>query len=126
MNIDTDLPVMVTGATGYVAGWLVQRLLEAGLTVHAAVRDPDSPDKLAHLQRIAAGKPGTMRYFRADLLEPGSYADAMAGCGTVFHTASPFTVTVRVRRRRWSIRRCSARATCSRRQTARRRCGASC
>ncbi|WP_244135683.1 NmrA family NAD(P)-binding protein [Burkholderia seminalis] len=42
MNIDTDLPVMVTGATGYVAGRLVQRLLEAGLTVHAAVRDPDS------------------------------------------------------------------------------------
>lgn len=95
MNIDTDLPVMVTGATGYVAGWLVQRLLEAGVTVHAAVRDPDSPDKLEHLQRIAAGKPGTLRYFRADLLEPGSYADAMAGCGTVFHTASPFTVTVR-------------------------------
>ncbi|WP_195841451.1 NmrA family NAD(P)-binding protein, partial [Burkholderia cenocepacia] len=49
MNIDTDLPVMVTGATGYVAGWLVQRLLEAGVTVHAAVRDPDSPDKLEHL-----------------------------------------------------------------------------
>ncbi|KWE60689.1 diaminohydroxyphosphoribosylaminopyrimidine deaminase [Burkholderia sp. MSMB2157WGS] len=95
MDIDTDRPVMVTGATGYVAGWLVQRLLEAGLTVHAAVRDPDSPDKLKHLQRIAAGKPGTIRYFRADLLEPGSYEDAMAGCAIVFHTASPFTVTVR-------------------------------
>ncbi|WAS58469.1 NAD-dependent epimerase/dehydratase family protein [Burkholderia ambifaria] len=95
MNIDTDLPVMVTGSTGYVAGWLVQRLLEAGLTVHAAVRHPDDPDKLKYLQRIAAGQPGTIRYFRADLLEPGSYADAMAGCGTVFHTASPFTITVR-------------------------------
>lgn len=95
MNIDTDLPVLVTGATGYVAGQLVQRLLEAGLTVHAAVRNPDDPDKLKHLQRIAAGQPGTIRYFRADLLEPGSYAEAMAGCGTVFHTASPFTVTVR-------------------------------
>jgi len=95
MNIDTDLPVLVTGATGYVAGQLVQRLLEAGLTVHAAVRNPDDPDKLKHLQRIAAGQPGTIRYFRADLLEPGSYAEAMAGCGTVFHTASPFTITVR-------------------------------
>jgi dihydroflavonol-4-reductase len=95
MNIDTDLPVMVTGATGYVASCLVQRLLNAGLTVHAAVRHPDDPDKLKHLQRIAAGTPGTISYFRADLLEPGSYADAMAGCGTVFHTASPFNVHVR-------------------------------
>lgn len=95
MHIDTDLPVMVTGATGYVAGQLVQRLLEAGLTVHAAVRDPDNPDKLTHLQRIASGTPGTIRYFRADLLAPGSYADAMAGCGIVFHTASPFNVHVR-------------------------------
>ena len=55
MNIDTNLPVMVTGATGYVAGCLVQRMLDAGLTVHAAVRHLDDPDKLKHLQRIAAG-----------------------------------------------------------------------
>ncbi|MGZ2748618.1 NAD-dependent epimerase/dehydratase family protein [Burkholderia stagnalis] len=95
MKIDTDLPVLVTGATGYVAGRLVQRLLEAGLTVHAAVRHPDDRDRLRHLERIAAGAPGAIRYFGADLLDPGSYADAMAGCGTVFHTASPFKAHVR-------------------------------
>lgn len=95
MSFDTDLPVMVTGATGYVAGWLVKRLLDAGFTVHAAVRNPYDQDKIRHLERIAAGVPGTIRYFRADLLEPDSYADAMAGCSTVFHTASPFNVRVR-------------------------------
>jgi len=40
MTIDTSRPVLVTGATGYVAGHVVRRLLEEGLTVHATVRDP--------------------------------------------------------------------------------------
>jgi len=35
MNIDKTTPVLVTGATGYVAGWLVKKLLEEGMTVHA-------------------------------------------------------------------------------------------
>lgn len=91
----TDAPVLVTGATGYVAGWLVKELLDAGITVHAAVRDPDRKNKVAHLQEIAAGSPGTLRVFRADLLEEGSYAEAMAGCAIVFHTASPFTTSVK-------------------------------
>ncbi|MBN8181282.1 NAD-dependent epimerase/dehydratase family protein [Roseibium aggregatum] len=94
-SFSTDAPVLVTGATGYVAGWLVKELLDAGITVHAAIRDPDRKDKVAHLQEIAAGSPGTLRFFRADLLEEGSYAEAMAGCATVFHTASPFTTSVK-------------------------------
>ena len=43
MQIDTSKPVMVTGATGYVAGWVIKRLLDEGLTVHAAVRDLNRP-----------------------------------------------------------------------------------
>lgn len=95
MTLSTDAPVLVTGATGYVAGWLVKELLEAGITVNAAVRDPDATDKLSHLTAIAAAAPGKIRFFRADLLQPGSYNDAMQGCSVVFHTASPFTVNVR-------------------------------
>jgi dihydroflavonol-4-reductase len=95
MQIDTSKPVMVTGATGYVAGRLVERLLEEGLTVHAAVRNPDDHHKLQYLNAIAASTPGEIRYFKADLLAPGSYAEAMAGCSVVFHTASPFTTNVK-------------------------------
>ena len=57
LQIDTSVPVMVTGATGYVAGWVVKRLLEEGLTVHAPVRDPDNPEKLKYLNEIAAKYP---------------------------------------------------------------------
>ena len=95
MNIEPDAPVMVTGATGYVAAWIVTRLLDEGLTVHAAVRDPGNKDKLKYLDALAADAPGNIRYFKADLLDEGSYAEAMAGCRVVFHTASPFKLRVR-------------------------------
>ena len=87
----TDHPVMVTGATGFVAGWLVRRLLEEGLTVHAPVREPSNAEKAAHLHRMAAELPGELKLFEADLLDDGSYGPAMEGCAVVFHTASPFT-----------------------------------
>ncbi|MEM5470662.1 NAD-dependent epimerase/dehydratase family protein [Hoeflea sp. AS60] len=87
----TDRPVLVTGATGFVAGWLVKRLLEEGFTVHGAVRDPSNQAKTAHLTALADKLPGDLKLFAADLLDDGSYADAMAECAVVFHTASPFT-----------------------------------
>lgn len=92
-TIDKSKPVMVTGATGYVAGWLVKRLLEEGITVHAAVRNPDNKKKVAHLDEIAAKSKGSIKYFKADLLNPGSYKAAMEGCELVYHTASPFTMS---------------------------------
>ncbi|WP_299350976.1 NAD-dependent epimerase/dehydratase family protein [uncultured Shimia sp.] len=95
MQIDTKNPVMVTGATGYVAGWIVKKLLDAGLTVHAPVRDPGNVAKVQHLIDIAAASSGDIRFFQADLLSDGSYADAMQGCSVVFHTASPFTLNVK-------------------------------
>lgn len=91
---DTSAPVLVTGATGYVAGWLVRRLLEEGFTVHCAVRDPQNTDKVGHLTRMAEELPGEVRLFKADLLDLGSYSEAMQNCAVVFHTASPFTSVV--------------------------------
>lgn len=89
-TIDRSKPVLVTGATGFVAGWLVKKLLEEGFTVHAAVRNPDNAEKLAHLNQLAAKSKGSIKYFKSDLLVEGSYHDAMQGCELVFHTASPF------------------------------------
>lgn len=94
-EIDTSAPVMVTGATGFVAGWIVKHLLEAGATVHAPVRNPDNADKLKYLNAIADKSPGEIKFFKADLLNQGSYAEAMAGCKVVLHTASPFIIDVK-------------------------------
>lgn len=95
LPVDTGAPVLVTGATGYVAGWIVKGLLDAGVTVHAAVRDPRAMDKVQHLLDAAGTAPGTLELFSADLLQDGSYTEAMRGCRVVIHTASPFVRDVR-------------------------------
>lgn len=95
MQRDKSKPVLVTGATGYVAGWLVKRLLEEGITVHAAVRNPENKTKLEHLNALAAKSGGSIKYFKSDLLQEGSYAEGMEGCELVFHTASPFITDVK-------------------------------
>jgi nucleoside-diphosphate-sugar epimerase len=94
-KIDKSKPVLVTGANGYLASWLVKRLMEDGITVHAAVRDPGNNKKNGHLKAIAAATKGTIRFFQADLLQKGSYDMAMQGCELVFHTASPFFANVK-------------------------------
>lgn len=93
-KIDKSKPVMVTGANGYVASWLVKKLLEEGITVHAAVRNPDKKEKYKHLDNLAVNGPGKIKYFKSDLLKEGSYAEAMEGCELVFHTASPYSLNV--------------------------------
>lgn len=95
MDINKNKPILVTGATGYVAGWLVKRLLDEGLTVHAAVRDPDNQAKIQHLVDMAEQSNGEIVFFKADLLNSGSYKDAMQNCQIVFHTASPFSLHVK-------------------------------
>ena len=94
-NIDKTKPVLVTGATGYIAGWLIKQLVEDGLTVHAAVRNPADEKKLAHLNALVKGTNGKIVYFKSDLLTPGSYAEAMKDCELVFHLASPFILDVK-------------------------------
>lgn len=95
MVIDSSQPVLVTGATGYVAGWVVARLLGEGLTVHATVRNANNTERLAYLQTLADNSEGDIQFFEADLLKDGSFADAMAGCSTVFHIASPYIIEVK-------------------------------
>ena len=100
-------PALVTGANGYIASWVVRRLLERGFDVHATVRDPTDPRKTEHLLAMAEGlpahqsatasgppcaSPGTLSLFPADLMERGGFDRAMAGCSIVFHTASPVLV----------------------------------
>ncbi|KAG5253854.1 cinnamyl-alcohol dehydrogenase family protein [Salix suchowensis] len=81
--------VCVTGASGYIASWLVKLLLSRGYTVKASVRDPNDPKKTQHL-RALSGAQERLELFKANLLEEGSFDSIVEGCEGVFHTASPF------------------------------------
>ena len=46
--------------------------------------------KREHLDKIAGKSSAEIKYFEADLLNFGTYKEAMEGCQLVFLTASPF------------------------------------
>ncbi|GAV85203.1 Epimerase domain-containing protein [Cephalotus follicularis] len=85
--------VCVTGASGYIASWLVKSLLQRGYTVKATVRDPNDPKKTEHL-RALDGASERLHLFRAHLMEEGAFDSAVAGCDAVIHTASPVNLSV--------------------------------
>ncbi|XP_019151068.1 PREDICTED: cinnamoyl-CoA reductase 1-like isoform X1 [Ipomoea nil] len=80
--------VCVTGASGFIASWLVKLLLNRGYTVHATVRNLKDPSKVLHLLALDGAKE-RLHLFEANLLEENSFDDAINGCEGVFHTASP-------------------------------------
>ena len=82
--------MLVTGGTGFIAGWIIKQLVEAGVSVHATVRDPNDIDKVGHLLELSKKGPGKAILFKANLLETASFDAAMKDCSIVFHTASPF------------------------------------
>ncbi|VVA90397.1 unnamed protein product [Arabis nemorensis] len=84
--------VCVTGASGYIASWIVKLLLLRGYTVRATVRDPKDQKKTDHLLALEGSKE-RLKLLKANLLDEGSFEHAINGCDAVFHTASPVTLT---------------------------------
>jgi dihydroflavonol-4-reductase len=92
-GLAADAPVLVTGGSGYIAGFLIRRLLDAGCTVHTTVRRREREAPLRALlaaQGDARGDGATrLRVFEADLLADAGWAEAAAGCALVAQVASP-------------------------------------
>ncbi|KAK7341238.1 hypothetical protein VNO80_24164 [Phaseolus coccineus] len=86
--------VCVTGASGFIASWIVKFLLQRGYTVRATVRNPSNRKKVLHLVNLEGAKE-RLHLFKADLLEEGSFDSVVEGCDGVFHTASPVRFVVK-------------------------------
>lgn len=70
------LSVFLTGATGFVGGYVARRLRVRGHRVRALIRRPESADPLAEQGvEIALG----------DIAQPRSLEEAVDGCDTVVH-----------------------------------------
>ena len=75
----SDKPVFVTGASGYIGGRLVPRLLDAGYRVRCLAR---SPRKLE--SRAWASNP-RVQIVTGDVADTATFIEAMRGCGSAYY-----------------------------------------
>jgi len=74
---EDELHCLVTGATGYIGGRMVPRLLDRGFAVRAMARNPDRLDGVDWHHRVEA--------VRGDLGEPDSLTAAFDGVDVVYY-----------------------------------------
>lgn len=80
--------VLVTGATGYIAGELIRQLLTKGWTVHGTVRNV-ARSEAGLRARLGDPSPAQFKLFEAELMSDRGWAEATQGCTHVAHVASP-------------------------------------
>lgn len=85
--------VLVTGATGFIAGYVIAELLEHGYAVRATVRDLGNAGKRAHLVELAERLGAELEFVEAELDRDAGWDAAVDGCTEVLHVASPFPST---------------------------------
>jgi dihydroflavonol-4-reductase len=78
--------VLVSGGSGYIAGFLIRQLVAEGWMVHTTIRDLA---REGGVRKLLAVDDARLKFFAADLLSDEGWADAMAGCSHVAHVASP-------------------------------------
>ena len=83
--------VLVSGGSGYIAGFLIRQLVAQGWMVHTTVR---SLAKEAAVRALLAVDQDSVKFFAADLNADAGWAEAMAGCSHVAHVASPLPMGV--------------------------------
>jgi nucleoside-diphosphate-sugar epimerase len=79
--------VAVTGAAGFVGGWVVHDLLERGYRVRACVRDAGDDSRVGFLRAMNPYASGRLTLHGADVDDPGCFDQVFAGCDGVAHVA---------------------------------------
>ncbi len=83
--------VLVTGASGYIAGFAVQQLIAAGWTVRGTIRSLGKADAVRRSLGVTADE---LTLYAADLTADAGWMEACAGCDYVLHIASPIPSSV--------------------------------
>ena len=81
--------VLVTGGTGYIAGWCIVQLLERGYHVRTTVRDAAKEQRVRDAVAAAKAAADHLSFALADLNRDEGWDAAIAGCEYVLHVASP-------------------------------------
>ncbi len=80
-------PILVTGGTGFLASWIIKILLERGYKVHTTTRHEKNT---LFLKKLKNADELLTIFTGVDLMEEGSFEEAIKGCKSVIHTAGPF------------------------------------
>ncbi len=81
--------VLVTGGTGYVAGWCIVGLLERGYSVRTTVRSLKKEQQVRDAVGTVTDPGDRLSFAVADLTSDEGWDDAVAGVDYVLHVASP-------------------------------------
>lgn len=83
--------IFVSGGSGYIAGFLIQQLIENGWSVNTSIRNLAREAEVRDWLGVDNSR---LKFFAADLSHDDGWAEAMAGCSHVAHIASPFPMGV--------------------------------
>jgi nucleoside-diphosphate-sugar epimerase len=78
--------VLVTGGSGYIAGFTIRQLVAEGWTVRTTIRSLAKEQQVRDILDVDNSK---LSVFAADLTSDDGWAEAMQGCTHVAHLASP-------------------------------------
>ena len=87
-NSNSNLTVLVTGASGFIVQHCIIELLKRGFNVRGTVRDLSKAAAIT--TNVNAQVAGEIDFYEAELQTPASWEAAVKGCDYVLHVASPF------------------------------------
>ncbi len=85
--------VLVTGGSGYIAGFCIAHLIREGWTVRTTVRTLARADEVRATIAQLVDPADRLSFVAADLNADTGWAEAVAGCRYVLHVASPLPST---------------------------------
>ncbi|KAG6917263.1 hypothetical protein DXG01_003210 [Tephrocybe rancida] len=90
-TISTGDKVLVSGANGFIAIWVVRKFLEKGYAVRGTVRSSDKGKYLEDYFKLYGDKFEIVVV--EDITKEGAFDEAVKGVDAIAHTASPFYLT---------------------------------
>jgi nucleoside-diphosphate-sugar epimerase len=87
---DPSQTVLITGGSGYLAGWVIAEALNAGYSVRTTLRSPKREQEVHDTVAQISERVDRLTFATADLTKDEGWAEAAAGCKYVLHVASPF------------------------------------